>query len=191
LYIIKFHIVAIRYVGSTTPDEQLREDKKIRFFPDHLAKESFFVAIFVTIFFVIVFFNPDLWGIFIEPNNAIPADSLQTPETIHPPWYIGPYFAMLRCIPDLGLGLMITLVALSLWLFLTWLYKSQEQVLKAKPLQFKVMVYLFWLNFALLGVLAWFELNVWTLWSARLATAYYLLFFLYLPKLSRKRVNHA
>lgn len=186
LYIIKFHVVAIRFVGSTNPKSDTVVDKKIPFFPHHIAKESFYIAIFVTVFFAIVFFKPDFFGLFIEPFNAIPANALQTPESIHPPWYIAPYFVILRAVPDLSMGLLMTIFALSLWLFLPWLDKSSKRHLFEKSRLFKVMLGLFCLNYFILGCLAWCELNDITLALGRIAMFFYFVFFLAMPWYSRK-----
>ena len=186
LYLIKFHVVAIRYIGSTTPKLKHTPDARIPFFPNHLAKESFYIVVFFTIFLGIVFFKPDGFGIFIEPQNAIPADPLQTPESIHPPWYIAPYFVILRGVPDLGLGLFVTFLALSLWLFLPWLDRSSKRSLTEKSRVFKVMVWLFCLDYLVLGGLAWCELTTVVIWITRMAIIFYFLFFLAMPWYSHR-----
>lgn len=180
LYIIKLHIVAIRYVGSSTPTEE-KYPVKIAFFPNHVAKESFSIAVFVTIFFAIVFFAPEMGGVFIEPINAIAADPMQTPTVIHPPWYITPYFAMLRCIPNLFIGVITVILSLLLWFCLPLLDKGQQRVLSLKPKVFQFMVYLFAFNYILLGFLGWFEHSDWSLWCSRCSTLFYFLFFVGMP----------
>jgi ubiquinol-cytochrome c reductase cytochrome b subunit len=187
LYIIKLHIVAIRYVGSSSPNEGSKQEKTIPFFPHHLAKESFPVAIFITIFFAILFFKPDLWGLFIESDNAIPANPLYTPSPIHPPWYLTAYFAILRSVPNLSFGLLLTFMALIFWFFLPILDKSNQRVLRHKSKIFRIMVYLFWINYLLLSVLGWFELNDLILWISRFATIFYFLFFMLMPWYSQLR----
>jgi ubiquinol-cytochrome c reductase cytochrome b subunit len=189
LYIIKFHIAAIRFVGSSTPNENQGKQKYIPFFPHHIAKESFYVAIVVMIFFVILFFKPDMWGLFIESDNAIPADPFNTPRAIHPPWYLTSYFAILRSIPDLGYGILITFSALVVWFFLPFLDKSSHRLLQHKTKIFRCMVYIFGMNYLLLSILGWCEVNAYVLWASRLATIMYFSFFILMPWYSRTRLK--
>ncbi|MDZ7651786.1 MAG: cytochrome bc complex cytochrome b subunit [Burkholderiaceae bacterium] len=48
----------------------------------------------------IVFFAPEMGGYFLEWNNFIPADPLQTPSHIAPVWYFTPYYSILRATTD-------------------------------------------------------------------------------------------
>jgi ubiquinol-cytochrome c reductase cytochrome b subunit len=60
--------------------------------------DIFGVAVFLMVFSAIIFFAPELGGYFLEYNNFIPADPLQTPAHIAPVWYFTPYYSMLRAI---------------------------------------------------------------------------------------------
>jgi ubiquinol-cytochrome c reductase cytochrome b subunit len=44
----------------------------------------------------VLFFAPELGGVFLEGNNFIPADPFQTPQHIAPLWYFTPYYSILR-----------------------------------------------------------------------------------------------
>jgi ubiquinol-cytochrome c reductase cytochrome b subunit len=189
LYIIKLHVVAIRYVGSSTPVKTSTTPKTMRFFPDHLAKEAFAALLVITLFFAVVFFFPTLGGIFIEHLNAIPADRLITPSPIHPPWYLTPYFAILRSVPDLFLGLLITAFAFLVWFLLPLLDRSRHRLLKDKSVAFKVMLILFGLNFITLGILGWYELSPLSLWISRCCSVFYFIFFITMPFFSRERLR--
>ena len=52
------------------------------------------------VFSAVIFFAPELGGYFLEYNNFIPADPLQTPLHIAPVWYFTPFYSMLRAITD-------------------------------------------------------------------------------------------
>jgi ubiquinol-cytochrome c reductase cytochrome b subunit len=43
-----------------------------------------------------MFFMPELGGYFLEYNNFIPANPLQTPSHIAPVWYFTPFYSILR-----------------------------------------------------------------------------------------------
>ena len=50
------------------------------------------------VFTAVIFFAPEAGGYFLEYNNFIPADPLQTPNHIAPVWYFTPFYSMLRAI---------------------------------------------------------------------------------------------
>jgi ubiquinol-cytochrome c reductase cytochrome b subunit len=53
---------------------------------------------FLMVFSAVIFFAPEFGGYFLEYNNFIPADPLQTPLHIAPVWYFTPFYSMLRAI---------------------------------------------------------------------------------------------
>lgn len=185
--LIKFHIIAIRYVGSSEPIESSKPSKKISFYPQHLLKEAIPAAIFLTLFFMVLFFWPSFGGVVIENLNQVPANPLVTPASIHPPWYITPFFAILRAIPNLSFGVLFTLLALFLFFMMPVLDKSEHRVLFFKKPIFRYMVYIFWLNFIFLGILGWFEVNTLRLLLARVFILFYFAFFLLMPWYSRQK----
>jgi ubiquinol-cytochrome c reductase cytochrome b subunit len=63
-------------------------------------KDTFGVTVFLIIFFLVVFFAPEMGGYFLEANNFIAADPLKTPPHIAPVWYFTPYYSILRATTD-------------------------------------------------------------------------------------------
>ena len=61
----------------------------------------------------IVFFAPEMGGYFLEANNFIPADPLQTPSHIAPVWYFTPFYSMLRAVPNAFGGFMVMAAAIA------------------------------------------------------------------------------
>jgi len=103
--VIAFHIIALHDVGSNNPDgveikDHLGADGKpldgIPFHPYYTVHDLYGVAVFLLVYFAVVFFAPELGGVFLEGNNFIPADPLQTPHHIAPLWYFTPYYSILR-----------------------------------------------------------------------------------------------
>lgn len=183
---IKMHVIAIRCVGSSNPIEDgTKPIRKIAFIPDYMIRELFPLSIFVTVFFLIVFFWPKVGGLFIESENFQAANPLQTPASIHPPWYITPYFAMLRAIPNLFFGLVVVIVAIFIWMMLPLLDKSPYRTLKFKSKIFQWAVGGFCCNFILLSILGWCEVSSIILWTTRCCIGFYFLFFLTMPWYSR------
>src|SRR6185503_16675935 len=56
--------------------------------------------VFAIVFCAIVFFMPEFGGYFLEYNNFIPADPLETPAHIAPVWYFTPFYSILRAVTD-------------------------------------------------------------------------------------------
>jgi ubiquinol-cytochrome c reductase cytochrome b subunit len=132
LGLVVAHILALHEVGSNNPDGveiKAKKDPKtgipldgIPFHPYYTVHDLFGVGVFLMIFSAIVFFGPELGGYFLEYNNFIPADPLQTPAHIAPVWYFTPYYSMLRATTDpmvtvlcviLGIAGLVSLMALS------------------------------------------------------------------------------
>jgi ubiquinol-cytochrome c reductase cytochrome b subunit len=107
LGLVVAHLLALHDVGSNNPDGveiKATKDKNgipldgIPFHPYYTVHDIFAVSLFLMVFTAIVFFAPEMGGYFLEYNNFIPADPLQTPAHIAPVWYFTPYYSMLRAI---------------------------------------------------------------------------------------------
>ena len=117
--LVAAHIIALHEVGSNNPDgveikEALDANGKpvdgIPFHPYYTVHDVFGLGVFLMIFVCIVFFAPEMGGYFLEANNFIPANPLQTPPHIAPVWYFTPFYSMLRATTSNFL--------LPLWIFL-------------------------------------------------------------------------
>lgn len=110
LGLVVAHIIALHEVGSNNPDGvEIKGPNAPRdadghpldgipFHPYYTVHDIFGVSIFLMIFSAIIFFAPEFGGYFLEYNNFIPADPLQTPLHIAPVWYFTPFYSMLRAI---------------------------------------------------------------------------------------------
>jgi len=106
-------------VGSNNPDGVEIKDTLdaqghpvdgIPFHPYYSVHDVMYLGGFLMIFALIVFFAPEMGGYFLEANNFIPANPLQTPPHIAPVWYFTPFYSMLRATTSNFL--------LPLWIFL-------------------------------------------------------------------------
>ena len=128
LGLVAAHIMALHEVGSNNPDgieikkhkdEQGRPLDGIPFHPYYTVKDILGVVVFLFLFFLVVFFMPEMGGYFLEYNNFIPADSLKTPPHIAPVWYFTPYYSILRAITEefmLVLAIGVAAYAILIWL---------------------------------------------------------------------------
>jgi ubiquinol-cytochrome c reductase cytochrome b subunit len=105
LGLVAAHLIALHEVGSNNPDgievkEHLGPDghglDTIPSHPFYSTKDLFGVSMFLLIFSAVVFFAPEMGGYFLEYNNFLPANSLQTPPHIAPTWYFTPFYSVLR-----------------------------------------------------------------------------------------------
>ena len=126
--LVAAHILALHDVGSNNPDGIEIKDKKdaqgrpldgIPFHPYYTVHDIFWLALFLIAFFAIVFFAPEMGGYFLEWNNFIPADPLQTPPHIAPVWYFTPYYSILRATnSEFMMVLVLGIVAYAVLVFL-------------------------------------------------------------------------
>jgi len=129
--LVVVHLLALHDVGSNNPQGvEIKDtlDPKtgkpldgIPFHPYFTVHDIVGLSVFLIIFFGILFFAPELGGYFLEWNNFIPADPLQTPPHIAPVWYFTPYYSILRATTDqFTYFLAAGLVAYGVLLFFTW-----------------------------------------------------------------------
>ncbi len=99
------HLVALHRVGSNNPDGiEIKKNKGpdgipvdgIPFHPYYTVKDIMASVFFLIIFAAVMFFVPELGGWFLEHDNFMPANVLQTPPEIVPLWYFTPYYSILR-----------------------------------------------------------------------------------------------
>jgi ubiquinol-cytochrome c reductase cytochrome b subunit len=123
LGLVVAHIIALHEVGSNNPDGveiKAKKDPKtgipldgIPFHPYYTIHDLIGIGVFLLIFSAIIFFAPEMGGFFLEYNNFIPADPLQTPAHIAPVWYFTPYYSMLRAVTDPMVNVFAVVVALA------------------------------------------------------------------------------
>ena len=123
--LVAAHIVALHEVGSNNPDgveiKETVNDKGIPldgipFHPYYTVHDLMGIGVFLMVFAFIVFFAPEMGGYFLESNNFIPANPLQTPSHIAPVWYFTPFYSMLRATTTQFLLPMWLFAAALLWM---------------------------------------------------------------------------
>lgn len=193
--LVYLHIIALHKVGSNNPegidikkhlDAQGRPVDGIPFHPFYTLKDSVSALAFLMIFFAIVFFAPEMGGYFLEHANFAPANPLATPDLISPVWYMTPFYAILRAIPNKLLGVIAMGSSILLLLFLPWLDKSPVRSMRYKGLFSRLALALFTLSFVILGCLGTVEVTPFRLGLARICTAIYFSWFILMPLYSQK-----
>lgn len=188
------HIVALHKVGSNNPDgieiKANRNDQGvpcdgIPFHPFYTVKDLVGVIVFLIIFLAIVFYAPTMHGYFLEYPNFQAANPLVTPAHIAPPWYLAPFYSVLRAVPHKLSGIVLVAASIALLFVLPWLDKSQVKSIRYRGIWSKVALCVFVICFAGLGVLGTMALSEAALWFARLFTLGYFLFFILMPFYTR------
>ena len=160
--VILLHIVALHRFGSNNPlGIDIKSDKDmIPFHPYYTIKDFFGLSVFLAIFCVFVFFLPNFLG---HPDNYVPADPLSTPAHIVPEWYLSPFYAILRAVPDKLLGVLAMFGAIGILFILPWLDRSPVRSAHYRPM-YKVFYVIFIVNMLALGYLGVQILKVYILY---------------------------
>jgi ubiquinol-cytochrome c reductase cytochrome b subunit len=194
LLLVMLHLVALHQTGSNNPDgieikDRLGPDGKpldgIPFHPYYTVKDVVGVGVFLVLFALVVFYAPNLGGLFLEAPNFEPANPLSTPEHITPVWYFTPYYAMLRAVPDQRLGALLMLLAVVAFFFPPWLDRSPVKSMRYRGPLSRAALALFTMSFIVLGYLGLQPAEGLYVVLARIFTAVYFAFFLLMPFYTR------
>jgi len=190
--IVFVHMVALHAVGSNNPDGiEIKKNKGpdghpldgIPFHPYYTVKDMVAVVVFLMVFSAIVFFAPDMGGYFLEANNFIPANPMQTPAHIAPVWYFTPYYAILRAVPPMFGSQFPGVVAMGIGaiaiVFLPWLDRGAVKSIRYRGPIYKAFLASFVVSFIGLGYLGMMPVTpTYTLLSQVLSVVYFAFFIL-------------
>ena len=184
------HIVALHEVGSNNPDGidiKKHKDKNgvpldgVPFHPHHTSKDLVGIIVFLMLFSAVVFFAPELGGLFLEHANFEPANMTATPEHIAPVWYYTPYYAILRAVPDKLWGFILFAIAVVLPVFLPWLDRCRVRSIRYRGWMYKTALAVFVVSFLMLGWLGLQPATGTYVLLARIFSILYFAFFLLMP----------
>ena len=182
--VVGLHIWALHVPGNNNPlgiDVKGPQDT-VPFHPYYTVKDAFYLSLFVILFAVLVFFAPNFVG---NPDNYVPANPLVTPPDIVPEWYLLPFYAMLRSVPQKLIGVLVLVGALLTLVFIPWLDTSKVRSCRFRPLM-KQFFWIFAVDCVVLGyigsqgadaALTLGGISMPLVWLARLGTLYYYGFF--------------
>jgi|SaaInlStandDraft_6_1057023.scaffolds.fasta_scaffold102929_2 ubiquinol-cytochrome c reductase cytochrome b subunit len=104
--------------------------KGMTFFPAFVMEDVLVIFIFLAIFFVPVFFFPEL---VVFGDAEIPADPFDTPEHIKPEWYFLASYQFLKLIPSEFGALVIQTVGVAAFVLLPFIDRSKENNILKRP----------------------------------------------------------
>jgi ubiquinol-cytochrome c reductase cytochrome b subunit len=190
LLLVAAHILALHEVGSNNPDGiDIKKNKDERgtpkdgipFHPYYTVKDLVGVAVFFIVFFLIVFYAPEMGGLFLEHPNFKEADPLQTPAHIAPVWYFTPFYSILRSVPSIGgtafPGVVAMGLAIVLLFFLPWIDRAKVRSTRYRSIWHKVLLGSFALSLVVLGYLGTQPVTDLYELLARVFTVVYFVFF--------------
>lgn len=149
--VVVLHVWALHVTGQNNPSGvEVKDPKKdtVPFTPYATIKDGFGMSVFLILFAYFVFFNPNGLG---EPDNYILADALKTPPHIVPEWYLLPFYAILRAVPDKLGGVLAMFGAIAVLFVLPWLDTSKVRSARFRPLYRQF----FWIHVVVCIVLGW------------------------------------
>ena len=124
------------------------------FRPYYTIKDLFGLGVFMLVFLGFVFFAPNF---FVEPDNYIKANPLQTPTHIVPEWYLTPFYAILRAItfdiwfvPAKLIGVMAMFGSVLILVLVPWLDTSKVRSARFRPI-YKQVYWFFVIDCIVLG----------------------------------------
>src|SRR5712692_1268843 len=191
------HILALHEVGSNNPDGvEIKNNKNadgvpgdgIPFHPYYTVKDTVGAAVFLIVFSAIVFFVPEFWGWFLEHDNFVPANILQTPPEIAPLWYFTPFYSILRAVtyPLFGVdaklwGVLAMGASFVLFFFVPWLDRSPVKSIRYRGWIYKTALTIFVISFVTLGYLGTKRPGGLLTILAQVCAVLYFAFFLLMP----------
>jgi len=178
LAVVLLHLIALHRFGSNNPlgIEMKGPQDTLPFHPYFTIKDLFGLTVFLLIYSFFVFYAPNFLG---SSDNYIPANPMQTPNHIVPEWYLLPYYAILRSVPNKLLGVVLAFGSIFLLFIVPWLDSSPVRSARFRP----VYKWVFWLLVIDVIALGWVGANPpegLVVTVGQIATLYYFVHFLIL-----------
>jgi ubiquinol-cytochrome c reductase cytochrome b subunit len=131
------HLMTLHVNGSSNPLGISSNADRVPMHPYYMFKDLITIFLFFLAVRIFVFYFPNAMG---HSDNYIPANPMQTPPSIVPEWYLLPYYAILRSIPNKLLGVVAMLMSLLILLAMPILDTSRVRGSQFRPL----MRFAFW-----------------------------------------------
>ncbi len=147
--VVGLHIWALHVPGNNNPvgiDVRSPQDS-VPFHPYYTVKDGFAISVFLILYGVFVFWLPDALG---DAANYIKANPLVTPQHIVPEWYLLPFYAILRALPNKLMGVIAMFGAIATIFVLPWLDTSKVRSMRYRP-TIRLYFFIFVLDCIVLG----------------------------------------
>lgn len=145
--LVIIHLVFLHENGSNNPLGVISKTDEIAFTPYSSSKDLYTVILFFMFFGFFVFFMPNLLG---HPDNYIPGNPMSTPAHIVPEWYLLPFYAILRSIPNKLGGILAMGLSLIILIILPFFIKSEIRSSMFRPI-YRGLFWIFFYDSLILG----------------------------------------
>ncbi|RYE15141.1 MAG: cytochrome b [Rickettsiales bacterium] len=125
------HLLTLHEHGSNNPLGVSGNTDRLPFHPYFIFKDLVTIFVFLLALSAFVFYMPNALG---HSDNYIPANPMQTPPSIVPEWYLLPYYAILRSIPNKLVGVLAMFCSLLILLAMPLLDTSRIRGNQFRPL---------------------------------------------------------
>jgi ubiquinol-cytochrome c reductase cytochrome b subunit len=142
------HLLTLHTNGSSNPLGISSNMDKTAMHPYFIFKDLVTIYAFLLALSIIVTYYPNLMG---HADNYIMANPMSTPASIVPEWYLLPFYAILRSIPNKLLGVLAMFAALLIYLILPIADTSRIRGNQFRP----ISKFLFWVQVVVFGILMW------------------------------------
>jgi ubiquinol-cytochrome c reductase cytochrome b subunit len=190
--VVGLHIWALHVPGNNNPTgvNITSASDTVPFHPYYTVKDGFAISVFLILYATFVFYLPDALG---DAANYIKANPLVTPQHIVPEWYLLPFYAILRAVPNKLMGVLAMGGAIASIFVLPWLDTSKVRSMRYRPTM-RLYFFIFLLDCIVLGFcgahspddpvfpisvsLQLLDANLNSfVWLSRIAAAYYFVYF--------------
>lgn len=170
------HLIALHSPGSNNPNGVSSNGDRYAMQPYFIFKDLVTIFFFFLVLSIIVFFYPNLLG---HSDNYIPANPMSTPVSIVPEWYLLPFYAILRSIPNKLLGVLAMFGSLLILLILPLVDLSRIRGNQFRPAM-KLAFWFFVVNFFILMWIGSQHPESPYLEIGQFSTAFYFVWFLFI-----------
>jgi ubiquinol-cytochrome c reductase cytochrome b subunit len=142
------HLMALHLHGSNNPNGVNSQGDRVPMHPYFTFKDLVTFFLFFLLLSIIIFYYPNVMG---HSDNYQPFNPMQTPASIVPEWYLLPYYAILRSIPNKLLGVIAMFGSLLILLILPITDLSRIRGSAFRP----IMKFFFWTFVVNFFILIW------------------------------------
>jgi ubiquinol-cytochrome c reductase cytochrome b subunit len=169
------HLIALHdSAGSGNPLGVSGNYDRLPFHPYYIFKDLITIFLFIIVLSIFVFFMPNILG---DSENYVMANPMQTPPAIVPEWYLLPFYAILRSIPNKLLGVIAMFAAIVALLIMPFSDLSKLRGIPFRPLS-KITFYIFVANFLILMQLGAKHVESPFIEFGQISTGLYFLYFI-------------
>jgi ubiquinol-cytochrome c reductase cytochrome b subunit len=185
--LVLLHLITLHdKAGSGNPLGVGSNHDRLTFSPYYTFKDLITIFMLVYILSLLVCFVPNLLG---DSENYVMANPMQTPPAIVPEWYLLPYYAILRSIPNKLIGVIAMFSALLIILSVIFLDVNKVRGFQFRPLS-KLIYYMFGAIFVGLMILGAKHVESPFIEYGQFFTLVYFAFFLVILPILASRENY-